>query len=82
MARLRACFPKSLAKYGVVVMQGMVQFGRMITSFDEAAAGLPAQILSLCRAYIGRIALFDDRIGALDQRSKAGQKQMTQHNGS
>jgi transposase len=59
---LRGC----LAEYGVVVAQETVQFRRMITSSDEVAVDLPAQIVSLYRAYIDQIALFDKRIVALD----------------
>ena len=63
-----------LAEYGVVVAQGMVQFRRMITSFDEVAVDLPAQIRSLCQAYIDQIALFDERIVLLDQEIKGRAK--------
>jgi transposase len=63
-----------LAEYGVVVAQGMVQFRRMITSFDEVALDLPAQIVSLCQAYIDQISLFDERIVALDHEIKGRAK--------
>ncbi len=63
-----------LAEYGVVVAQGMVQFRRMITSFDEVAPDLPTEILGLCQAYIDQIALFDERIMALDHEIKGRAK--------
>ena len=46
----------------------------MITSFDEVAADLPTEILGLCQAYIDQIALFDERIGALDHEIKGQAK--------
>lgn len=46
----------------------------MITSFDEVAADLPTEILGLCQAYIDQIALFDERIGALDHEIKGRAK--------
>lgn len=52
----------------------MVQFRRLITSFDEVAVDLPAQIVSLCQAYIDQIALFDERIVALDHEIKGRAK--------
>ena len=52
----------------------MVQFRRMITSFDEVAADLLTEILGLCQAYIDQIALFDERIGALDHEIKGRAK--------
>jgi transposase len=63
-----------LAEYGVVIAQGMVQFKRMITSFDEVVPDLPTEILGLCQAYIDQIALFDERIGALDHEIKGRAK--------
>ena len=63
-----------LAEYGVVVAQGEVQFRRMIASFDEVAVDLPAQIVGLCQAYIDQIALFDERIVALDHEIKGRAK--------
>lgn len=39
-----------LAEYDVVVAQGMVQFRRMITRFDEVAPDLPTEIFGLCQA--------------------------------
>ena len=63
-----------LAEYGVVVAQGMVQFRRMIASFDKVAVDLPTQIPSLCQAYIDQIALFDERIVALDHEIKGRAK--------
>lgn len=59
-----------LAEYGVVVGQGMVQFRRMIENFDEAAAGLPGPVQTLCQAYIEQIVLFDERIEVLDHEIK------------
>ena len=55
-----------LAEFGVAVAQGMVQFRRMMAGFDDLAAGLPMPVQELCRVYIEQIALFDDRIAALD----------------
>ena len=52
----------------------MVQFRRMITSFDEVAPDLPTEILGLCQANIGKIALFDERIMTLDQEIKGRAK--------
>ena len=52
----------------------MVQFRRMIASFDEVAVDLPAKSVSLCQAYIDQIALFDERIGALDHEIKGQAK--------
>lgn len=63
-----------LAEYGVVIAQGMVQFRRMITSFDEVVPDLPTEILGLCQAYIDQIALFDERISALDHEIKGRAK--------
>ena len=63
-----------LAEYGVVVAQGVVQFRRMIASFDEVAVDLPTQIVSLCQAYIDQIAFFDERTGALDHEIKGQAK--------
>lgn len=63
-----------LAEYGVVIAQGMVQFKRMITSFDEVVPDLPTEILGLCQAYIDQIAFFDERIGALDHEIKGRAK--------
>ena len=63
-----------LAEYGVVIAQWMVQFRRMITSFDEVVPDLPTEILGLCQAYIDQIALFDERIGALDHEIKGRAK--------
>ena len=56
----------NLAEYGIVVVEGVVQFRRMIASFDEVAVDLPAQIVSLFQAYINQIAFLNERIGALD----------------
>lgn len=63
-----------LAEYGAVVAQGMVQFRRMITSFDDVAPDLPTEILVFCQAYIDHIALFDERIMALDHEIKGRAK--------
>jgi len=46
----------------------------MITSFDEVAPDLPTEILGLCQAYIDQIALFDERIMALDREIKGRAK--------
>lgn len=63
-----------LAEYGVVVGQGMVQFRRMIANLDQATAGVPEAVQHLCRMYIGQIALFDERIVALDHEIKSRAK--------
>ena len=63
-----------LAEYGVDVAQAVVQFRRMIASFDGVAVDLPAQIVSLCQAYIDQIAFFDERTGALDHEIKGQAK--------
>ena len=46
----------------------------MIASFDEVAVDLPAQILSLCQAYIDQTAFFGERIVALDHEIKGQAK--------
>ena len=63
-----------LAEYGVNVAQAVVQFRRMIASFDGVAVDLPAQIVSLCQAYIDQIAFFDESIGALGHEIKSQTK--------
>lgn len=70
-----------LAEYGVVVAQGMVQFRRMITSFYDVAADLPAQILSLCQDTSIRSLFLTKGLWCWITRSKAEQKQMKQHHG-
>ena len=67
-------FRGHLAEYGVDVAQAVVQFRRIIASFDEVAVDLPAQIASLCQAYIDQIAFFDESIGALGHEIKGQTK--------
>ena len=73
-SKLVNAFRGHLAEYGVDVTQAVVQFRRMIASFDEVAVDLPAQIVGLCQAYIDQIALFDERIVALDHEIKGRAK--------
>ena len=70
-----------LAEYGVDVAQAVVQFRRMIASFDEVAVDLPAQIGSLWQAYIDQIAFLMKGLVRWIMKSKARQKQMKQHHG-
>lgn len=64
----------NLAEYGIVLVEGVVQFRPMIASFDEVAVDLPAQIVSLCQAYINQITFLNERIGALDHENKGRAK--------
>jgi transposase len=57
-----------LAEYGVVAPQGTAHVGRLAGELDEAANGLPAAVVELCRLLLEHVAALDERIAGLERR--------------